>query len=138
LEKIPRIAWNQSYSVNVEVLDDQHRKLFDIVNQVIDIYESGSGDLLAAINDLIHYLSVHFHQENMVMMNANYPGLLTHSKQHQQFTEKIEEFLKGYAKGDRDLGFKMVAYLKDWVRDHTTTADLQYGKYLIEHTRTLK
>lgn len=127
---LSRITWDPIYSVHVEALDDQHRKLFDAVNQLMDVFESGSGDFLPVIKDLIDYLSIHFHHEHMVMRNANYPNLLSHSQEHQKFTDKIGEFLKGYKEGDRDLGLNMMIYLKDWVRDHTIGLDLQYGKYL--------
>ena len=130
---LSRISWNPTYSVHVEIIDAQHRILFEAVNRLINIFESRSGDLLPTIKDLIDYLSVHFHQEHMVMRNANYPNFLSHSQDHQKFTEKIEEFLKGYKEGDRDLGYNMVVFLKDWVRDHTQILDVQYGEYLLKH-----
>jgi hemerythrin len=130
MAKLSRITWDPIYSVNVEILDVQHRKLFDIVNHLIDVFESGSGDFLLVINDLIHYLSVHFHQEHVVMMNAKYPGFLSHSQEHQKFTAKKE--------GNEDLGLNMVVFMKEWVRDHTTKLDVQYGKYLLKNAEKLK
>jgi len=134
---LSRISWNPIYSVHVEVLDAQHRKLFEIVNRLINVFESRSGDLLPAIKELIDYLSVHFREEHTVMMNANYPNLLSHRKEHLKFTEKIEEFLKGYKEGDKELGLNMVVFLKDWVRDHTTQLDVQYGEYLLKYATKL-
>jgi hemerythrin len=129
---LSRISWDPTYSVHIEVLDAQHRKLFEAVNRLINVFESRSGDFLPVIKDLIDYLSVHFHQEHKVMGDANYPKYLSHSMEHQKFTEKIEEFLKGYKEGDRDLGHNMVVFLKDWVRDHTQKLDVQYGEYLLK------
>jgi hemerythrin len=127
---LSRITWDPIYSVHVEVLDAQHRKLFDSVNQLMDIFESGSVDFLLVIKDLIDYLSVHFHQEHMFMKNVDYPNFLSHSKEHEKFIETIKEFLKGYKEGDENLGQNMVVFLKDWVRDHTIKLDVQYGEYL--------
>jgi hemerythrin len=135
---LSRITWDPIYSVHVEVLDAQHRKLFDAVNQLMDVFESGSGDFLSVIKDLIDYLSVHFHQEHMVMRNADYPNFLSHSKEHQKFTEKIQEFLKGYKEGDKNLGQNMVVFLKDWVRDHTAKLDVKYGEYLRKSAEKLR
>ncbi len=135
---LSRITWDPIYSVHVEILDAQHRKLFDAVNQLMEVFEIGSGDFLSVIKDLIDYLSVHFHQEHMVMKNANYPNFLSHSKEHQKFTEKIQEFLKGYKEGDENLGRNMVVFLKDWVRDHTTKLDVQYGEYLRKNAEKIE
>ena len=135
---LSRIAWDPIYSVQVEDLDAQHKKLFEDINILINVFESRSGDFLPIIKDLIDYLSVHFRDEHKVMMDANYPNLLIHSKEHQKFTEKIQEFLKGYKEDDKELGLKMVVFLKDWVRDHTTNLDVQYGKYLLTHTEKLE
>lgn len=134
---LSRITWDPIYSVHVEDLDAQHKKLFAAVNQLMDVFESGSDDFLSVIKDLIDYLSVHFHQEHMVMRNANYPNFLSHSKEHQRFTEKIQEFLKGYQGGDENLGLNMVVFLKDWVRDHTQKLDVQYGEYLRKNAEKL-
>lgn len=130
MSKIPRMIWDPSISVNIEIIDAQHRKLFATVNQLLDILESGSGDSLPVINDLVQYVSVHFQQEHVVMMNAKYPGFLKHSQEHQKFTEKVEEFLQGYVEGDKDLGLKMVLFLKEWLIDHTATIDMEYAAYL--------
>lgn len=135
MTKLQRIKWDPVYSVHVEILDDQHRKLFDTVNHLLDIFESGSGDLLSVINGLVEYISVHFHQEHLVMMNSNYPGFLNHSKEHQKFIEKVEEFIQSYKVGDQDLGINMVVYMKEWIRDHTTKLDMEYAAHLLKRKR---
>ncbi len=134
---LSRITWDTSYSVNVEVLDAQHRNLFAIANRMINVVESHSSDLLPAIKELIDYLSVHFREEHTVMTNANYPNLLSHRKQHLKFTENVEVFLKDYKEGDKELGLKMVAFMKDWIQDHTKKIDVQYGEYLLKYAPKL-
>lgn len=138
METMSRLKWEPVYSVHIEILDTQHQKLFAIVNNLIDVFESGSGNFLSIIDDLTKYLSVHFHEEHLVMMRANYPGFLSHSKEHQKFTEKIEEFLGAYKKNDEDLGLNMVTFMKEWVRDHTTKMDMQYAEYLLKNTEKPK
>ncbi len=129
MENISHIAWLPVYSVNDESLDAQHRKLFDIVNRLVDVYESGSGDLLPVIKELIGYLSIHFQDEHKVMMSMNYPHFAAHCCEHGRFTDQVEEYLRDYKEGNQDLGFKMVVFLKDWIRDHTSKLDVQYGEY---------
>jgi len=72
------------------------------------------------------------------MMHANYPGFLSHSNEHQRFTEKVEEFLQAYKKNDADLGLNMVVLLKEWVHDHTTKMDMRYAQHLHRNTEKFK
>lgn len=125
MNKIPYIKWEPIHSVHVKILDEQHRKLFDIVNHLIDEVEMGSNNLLPVIRDLIDYLSVHFQQESIVMMESNYPDFLKHSQEHRRFTEKVDTFLQGYKQGDVDLGMKMILFMKEWVFNHTTRLDVK-------------
>lgn len=132
MTKLQRIKWDPIYSVHVEALDDQHRQLFGTVNHLMDIFESGSNDFLPVIYGLIDYITNHFHQEHIVMMNSNFPGFAAHSREHQQFIEKTEDFIQKYKAGDQDLGINMVVYMKDWIRNHTTKLDIEYGEHLLK------
>jgi hemerythrin len=134
MEVMSRITWTPLYSVNHEGLDAQHKMLFEIANRLMDVYENRSGDLLPVIKELIGYLSVHFHEENIVMMQMNYPHLVVHSREHRRFTDQVEEFLRDYQEGNNDLAFKMIVFLKDWIRDHTSRLDVQYGEYLLKNS----
>jgi hemerythrin-like metal-binding protein len=130
MEKLSRIEWLPLYSVNNEEIDAQHRKLFDITNHLMDLFERDAGDLLPVLKGLIAYVIEHFHTERTVMIKANFPGFLMHNQEHQIFTEKMKEFLDDYQAGNKDLAFDMISYLKNWINDHTTKVDMEYAKYL--------
>jgi len=138
MDKISYIKWEPKYSVGVEILDEQHRKLFDIVNDLIDEIEMGSNHLLPVIGDLVAYISVHFKQESIVMMESNYPGFMKHSREHRDFTEKVQAFLQNYEQGDAELGLKMIVFLKEWIFNHTTRLDIEYAHHLKDNADKLK
>jgi hemerythrin-like metal-binding protein len=133
MKELSRMQWEPKYSVNVEEMDAQHRKLFDVLNHLVDIFEGDTDDLLPVIDDLVKYLSYHFHQELMVMKNADYPGFLSHSQEHQKFTEQVHVFLKSYKAGDKNLASEMLSFLSTWVRNHTLKVDKQYGNYMVRN-----
>lgn len=137
MTKMPYIKWEPHNSVHVNILDEQHRKLFDIVNDLIDEMDSGSKNLLPIIRNLVNYSRVHFHQENMVMMDSNYPGFLKHSREHDRFIEKVEEFLNACKEKDANLERNMVIFLKDWIYTHTTKLDMQYADHLLNNADEL-
>ena len=114
----------------VEVFVSQNRKIMDIYKKHMEIRGGGSGNYLPIIKELVVYMSRTFHEENMIMMQTNYPAFVEHAKAHQKFTQTIEEFLKSYERGDNDLGFKIFIFLKNWIRDHISKLDVDCAIYL--------
>ncbi len=134
--KLSRITWIPKYSVAVEAIDAQHRKLFDTMNHLLDVFESDSGDPFPVIKELVDYLSIHFHAEHMVMAEARYPDFAGHMQEHKKFTTRTEQFLKGYKEQNQEVTFDMVVFLRDWVFGHTCGIDQGYGDYLRKHAST--
>lgn len=128
-EKVERIIWNPKFSVHVELVDAQHRELFAIMNRVVDLYESGSTDLLPVLQDLVQYSMDHFHAENMIMLKGAYPGVVNHCKEHAQFLEKVQSFLNDYLKQDDQLTRRMLTYIRDWLLSHTQKTDMKYADF---------
>ena len=126
--KLPHITWEPKYSVHLEELDAQHRKLFEITNELVDAWEGG-GDAFPVLKALVDYLSIHFHTEHMAMKKAEYPGFLGHSHEHQAFNEKMGDFIKSYRDESPTLMSDMVVYLRNWVFTHTCEIDQVYGRY---------
>jgi len=114
----------------VEVFLGQNKRIMDIYKKHMEIHDGGNGDYLPIIRELVDYTSRTFHEENMIMMQNSYPAFLEHARAHQEFTNKIEEFLHDYQRGDQDLGFKIFIFLKEWIRDHTSKLDTECAIYL--------
>lgn len=135
MAKIDHLQWNQAISVHVDSIDDQHKKLFEVTNHLIDVFETGSDDFLAVISELVNYTTIHFHDEQVVMMNEKYPGLAAHTQEHDKFIGKVEEFLQLYDEDHKELGVKMVVFLKDWLADHTSKMDMEYAAFMAGKNR---
>ena len=73
MHQFKRLVWDPKYTVHVEELDAQHRKLFTITNDILDLYENRPGELLPSLQDLVEYSCTHFRSENAVMIESNYP-----------------------------------------------------------------
>lgn len=129
--KLPHIIWEPRYSVHVEELDAQHRRLFEITNGLVDAWEGDSPDAFSALKALVDYLSLHFHTEHMVMKRSEYPGLAGHSQEHGEFNRKMGEFIRGYREERQTLMFDMVVFLRNWVLTHTCEIDQAYGRHIL-------
>jgi hemerythrin len=131
MQQFKRLVWDPKYTVHVEELDTQHQKLFNITNNILDLYENGSGELYPSLQNLVEYLCTHIRSENAVMINCDYPGYAEQNSQHSKFIDEIQVFLNSYKENDKDLTFKILSYLHEWIYSHTVDMDLKYGQHLV-------
>jgi hemerythrin len=129
---MPFANWNDSYSVKVQRLDDEHKKLFDIINQLHEGMKAGRGkDVLQnVIDQLLRYTEQHFKSEEGLLQQAGYPELTTHMALHQQFVSKIKGFSKDFQSGAAAISVDMLEYLRNWLAQHIQGTDHQYSATL--------
>lgn len=127
---IYRMASSLNCDEQVEIFTKQGKILQDIFKLHKEIHENGSENYLPVIKKLIGYMYKTFHEENMIMMHAQYPNFFEHAKEHLKFTQTVEEFLKSYQQGADDLGFKIFVFLKNWIRDHNLKLDVECMEYM--------
>ena len=68
------IKWSEDYSVGIEKIDMQHKKLVSYINELHDAMKDGQsnsviGDIL---NKLVKYTKEHFSTEEEYMQKYNY------------------------------------------------------------------
>jgi hemerythrin len=114
--------------VHDEKIDSQHQELFLIANRVMDLYDTGSKEFIPVFQDLLKFLSNHFHTEPMLMKKINYPNLETHIREHDFFVDKIQEFMTNHQANDEQLTSNMLLYLRNWVSTQTLNSDLTYAR----------
>ena len=88
---MPLMTWNDRLSVGVKVLDDDHKKLVGMINQLFDAIQSGHGkDSLAKILDgLVDYTKVHFAREEQLFVQTGYAASTAHKKEHDDLTRQV-------------------------------------------------
>ena len=124
------INWSDSYSVKVGSMDDEHKKLIDLMNKLHDAMSSGkSGDVMKdIIQGLVDYTKKHFSDEEKLMQDNNYPGLIEQQNMHKMFVTKI-----GIYKSDLDAGkvlsMEVMTFMKDWLINHIQGVDQKYGEF---------
>lgn len=128
------IDWNSSYSVNVKEIDDQHKKLIDLINKLYDEMKSGHGKeaLSGVLKELVDYTKYHFQAEEKLLSKNNYPNFAAHKKEHEELTKKVEEINEKIASGKMVISSNVLTFLKDWLNNHILVEDKGYSKYLNE------
>ncbi|MDX9703287.1 MAG: bacteriohemerythrin [Candidatus Auribacterota bacterium] len=125
------IEWNQSYSVNVCEIDEQHKKLIALLNELYDAMKAGkSKDVLTkTLKGLIDYTVYHFGAEEKYMHKFNYPGYLSHKGEHEKLVRKVVDFQKEFEKGNASISIDLMNFLKDWVSGHIQGTDKKYSSF---------
>ena len=69
-----RLAWSDVYATGNEIVDEQHKTIFNITNSFIDAHLKGeSKEILGEMLDfLIQYTTEHFAYEQELMIETNY------------------------------------------------------------------
>ena len=127
--------WSESYSVHVDQMDQEHAKIFDIMNDLTAIVSDASaseGHMKELIESLSQYCRFHLASEEHFMQEKRYPGLSEHSKLHADFVATVEEFQRRTENGDdlRFLAFEMCGAIWLWLTNHILVEDRKYGDFV--------
>ena len=84
------IEWNDSYSVNVRIIDLQHKKLIEMLNEFYEhVGKDSSQAFRTLLDSLVDYTEYHFSTEEKYFQQFAYPDAADHREIHRNFTEKV-------------------------------------------------
>lgn len=126
------LTWSTRYSVQVKKLDDQHKKLIDILNNLHDAMKVGKGkDVLGEVLDgLIAYTGDHFSEEERLMKTNAFPGYEEHKKEHNLLVLQARDIQSQFRSGNGVLTQEVMSFLKNWLENHILGSDKVYGPFL--------
>ena len=82
-------------SVGSEIIDNEHKYLFSLVNCVVLAIKVGDPkEIQVYIEQLLEYTEEHFSHEEKLQIKISYPGYAENKKQHQMILEKLETLKK--------------------------------------------
>ena len=128
------IAWDEKYSVNIEVIDEQHKKIIDVLGRLFDeMGKKKTPEVLEKIlGQMVRYAEEHFAAEEIFMKQYAFPGYEEHRKEHEAFRAKVAAFQKDFLAGKESLSVNVIRFLSDWLDHHIMEVDKKYGPYLNE------
>ncbi|HTH18387.1 MAG TPA: bacteriohemerythrin [Magnetospirillum sp.] len=127
---MPFIQWNPSFSVGQPVLDADHRKLIDILNQIYDAWTNNTStvELGRLFDELMDYTDHHFTREEAKLSSRDYSDLNRHHAAHERLRELVMAFRSRHLAGQQadTLTEEMAKFLKSWLLDHILEEDMRY------------
>jgi hemerythrin-like metal-binding protein len=121
------IAWDDAMRVGIDVIDEHHRYLFDLTNDLFEVVAQklGSREVARILKALDQYAQVHFRAEERMMAHYGYAALDRQKTQHQHFEDKLREFYSELHHNPLTAQFDILIYLRDWLVNHIVYEDAQ-------------
>jgi hemerythrin len=124
--------WSDAYSVQIGIVDAQHKNLVNIVNELHQALARGQGkqQLGRFLSSLIKYTQVHFKTEENLMQSHRYPDYMRHKSEHDHLTEAVLDFQGKFLRNEVGLTIEVMDFLKDWLTKHILGTDKKYTPFL--------
>lgn len=129
---MPLLEWSEEFSCNVREIDDQHKRLVVMLNELHRAMINGKGQEVMAsiIGQMMDYTTYHFSTEERYMALHSYPGFLSHSSEHQEFVRTVSRFQAQYEAGRVGLSIDILRFLSSWLLNHIQGSDRSLGPFL--------
>jgi hemerythrin-like metal-binding protein len=122
------------FSVGVNEIDNQHKKLIDLINQLNDAMHAGKGaEILGKVlSELVNYTVYHFNYEESLMAQHHYDDTPAHKLEHKKFIETVGAFKQKFDSGNAVISVEIMNFLRDWLTNHIMKTDKKLGQGLVK------
>ena len=128
--------WQESLATGNELIDKQHKSIFDQTENILSL-EAGQvdKDLEEIFKFLINYVSTHFGHEESLMIQKSYPDFKKHREEHTYFTNELYNIVKRAVDAgslDQEYTDSLKLLVIEWLADHIHVSDRNFVNYLNE------
>ncbi len=128
--------WDETLSVQVEEIDDDHRRLVALFEELEQAVREGESqeltDMLAA--ELVSCTDCHFRHEERLMYRQGYPGLDEHRREHQELMATARTLLEERQAAGAAISPDDITFLDHWLTGHILGPDMDLGNWLNEQS----
>lgn len=128
-----RFDWDPALETGHKDIDDQHRGIFALANELEDALGGDDFDVDTvenAIYGLTDYVVEHFSDEEALMAEVHYPGLPAHCSLHEYLTRETMSIAARYFNGERIAASKIAPFVAGWLQEHIRGEDVRFVAYL--------
>jgi hemerythrin-like metal-binding protein len=135
MDAMALLAWGEENSVGVQAMDEQHKQLFAILNELHEAMMQGRAHRLTStlLRKLADYTKTHFTAEEALLQRTRFPGLAAHRVQHLNLVRQVQELSRRQERGEITVNLHLLTFLRDWLMQHILQEDKAYGSWLNRH-----
>jgi len=126
------MTWIPTYSVGVTSIDEQHKRLIALINELHDAMLANRGTV--AVNQVLvqlaDYCDEHFSYEEGLLQKAQYPGFAIHREKHVRMAEQVRKLTSQAQRGGAVVTLEVMNFLRNWLDKHILGTDKEYAPLL--------
>lgn len=133
IKKFQNIEWRDEFTLGETEIDNQHQKIFSLINELIDKHNEDNISTIWFVNILTEftkYAFKHFIVEEKFMVKINYSDYLAHKKEHNNYRIMIGKYNFNFPETKNSDKIELIKFLIDWWTDHITKSDLKLKEYI--------
>ncbi len=129
-------------SVGIDVIDNDHRKLLNLLNDLKDINSDSTAKTAtigSVLSELIDYTVYHFGREEVMMEACDYPQTEIHKRMHQTFKAQVQATMEEFNKDPDSWDPRVLSlFLRDWLLEHIMGMDKDYEQWMRNNINAVK
>lgn len=131
---MPVVEWNINFVLGIKEIDQHHRHLVDLLNQLYVELKKGAAieKMQLVVDELVSYADYHFSCEERLMVATSYPDFAEHKKEHDTFTRQVHVFQAGF-KEEQIPPVAILSFLSNWITHHILQTDVKFGVFVDSH-----
>ena len=130
--------WNNNFSVKIPLIDEQHKKLFEIGENINILLQDHVGtdsfdEILEQITELSDYTKHHFEDEENMLKEHGYENLDEHIAEHKKFIDYLDALNFDDIDDNQEETLKeLIKFIASWIFKHINNVDFKYADYIAE------
>ena len=138
-DNTPLIKWTDSLLIGIELIDNQHKQLVSLTNELYKACKLGGDELDAVFKEtmsrVVEYVRFHFGVEQEMLQRVKFPNYASHKAEHDSFVKTVLETTKEYGNIRRFVPNNFCRFLRDWIVGHIGHLDKIYAAYIVDQMR---
>ena len=120
------MLWSSEYETGNAAVDEQHKELFNLVQQVIDVGALDTKENIeTVIGFLANYAVSHFAMEEALMVESKYPEYTQHKAIHDEFVQNVVAFINRLKTEGESVSVNDTInnFVTVWLKEHIMGSD---------------
>ncbi len=126
------MEWSEEFSVGIASIDEQHRKLLNMLNALQFAIEQGKGEevLHEIFEGLALYTRKHFSYEEQLLIEHGYKEAEEHKQEHEVLQMQVKTLQYRFESGEGVITAALIDFLQGWLKEHIQGSDRKFGAHL--------